>query len=210
VLASASSWVRGSKVQKMTPEIWVVITSPRSIMASGERPTASQRAFEGKRECCVSSPSTSSGGRALEEKSSASTSLSPLRAVRVGASRPGIEGRRCQSNVDQEATVRAALDTLLIAVSCAACSLFPSPPEPKRRRGRPATADRSPPGTDPTPTAAVPPIPRRLGRAQGAADRIAAVARASFGELVSASFNIDPSGRLKAPACRRWRRRPEG
>jgi hypothetical protein len=33
--------------------------------------------------------------------------------------------------------VRADLDTLLIAVYCAACSLFPSPPEPKRRRGRP-------------------------------------------------------------------------
>jgi hypothetical protein len=32
--------------------------------------------------------------------------------------------------------VRADLDTLLIAVYCAACSLFPSPPEP-RRRGRP-------------------------------------------------------------------------
>jgi hypothetical protein len=33
--------------------------------------------------------------------------------------------------------VRADLDTLLIAVYCAACSLFPAPPEPKRRRGRP-------------------------------------------------------------------------
>jgi hypothetical protein len=33
--------------------------------------------------------------------------------------------------------VRADLDTLLIAVYCAACSLFPSLPEPKRRRGRP-------------------------------------------------------------------------
>ena len=33
--------------------------------------------------------------------------------------------------------MRADLDTLLIAVYCAACSLFPSPPEPKRRRGRP-------------------------------------------------------------------------
>jgi hypothetical protein len=32
--------------------------------------------------------------------------------------------------------VRADLDTLLIAVYCAACSLFPAP-EPKRRRGRP-------------------------------------------------------------------------
>lgn len=33
--------------------------------------------------------------------------------------------------------MRADLDTLLIAVYCAACSLFPAPPEPKRRRGRP-------------------------------------------------------------------------
>jgi hypothetical protein len=33
--------------------------------------------------------------------------------------------------------VRADLDTLVIAVYCAACSLFPSQPEPKRRRGRP-------------------------------------------------------------------------
>jgi hypothetical protein len=33
--------------------------------------------------------------------------------------------------------VRADLDTLLIAVYCAACSLFPSSPQPKRRRGRP-------------------------------------------------------------------------
>lgn len=33
--------------------------------------------------------------------------------------------------------MRADLDTLLIAVYCAACSLFPSSPEPKRRRGRP-------------------------------------------------------------------------
>ena len=33
--------------------------------------------------------------------------------------------------------MRADLDTLLIAVYCAACTLFPSPPEPKRRRGRP-------------------------------------------------------------------------
>jgi len=33
--------------------------------------------------------------------------------------------------------VRADLDTLLIAVYCAACSLFPAPPEPRRRRGRP-------------------------------------------------------------------------
>jgi hypothetical protein len=33
--------------------------------------------------------------------------------------------------------VRADLDTLLIAVYCAACSLFPAPPDPKRRRGRP-------------------------------------------------------------------------
>jgi hypothetical protein len=33
--------------------------------------------------------------------------------------------------------VRADLDTLLIAVYCAACSLFPAPPESKRRRGRP-------------------------------------------------------------------------
>lgn len=31
----------------------------------------------------------------------------------------------------------ADLDTLLIAVYCAACSLFPAPPEPRRRRGRP-------------------------------------------------------------------------
>ena len=35
--------------------------------------------------------------------------------------------------------MRADLDTLLIAVYCAACSLFPAPPEPKRRRGRPRT-----------------------------------------------------------------------
>ncbi len=33
--------------------------------------------------------------------------------------------------------MRADLDTLLIAVYCAACTLFPSPPESKRRRGRP-------------------------------------------------------------------------
>ena len=33
--------------------------------------------------------------------------------------------------------MRADLDTLLIAVYCAACSLFPSPPESRRRRGRP-------------------------------------------------------------------------
>ena len=33
--------------------------------------------------------------------------------------------------------MRADLDTLLIAVYCAACSLFPAPPEPRRRRGRP-------------------------------------------------------------------------
>ena len=33
--------------------------------------------------------------------------------------------------------MRADLDTLLIAVYCAACSLFPAPPEPSRRRGRP-------------------------------------------------------------------------
>lgn len=32
---------------------------------------------------------------------------------------------------------RADLDTLLIAVYCAACSFFPAPPERKRRRGRP-------------------------------------------------------------------------
>ncbi len=31
----------------------------------------------------------------------------------------------------------ADLDTLLIAVYCAACSLFPAAPEPRRRRGRP-------------------------------------------------------------------------
>ena len=35
--------------------------------------------------------------------------------------------------------MRADLDTLLIAVYCAACSLFPSPPEACRRRGRPRT-----------------------------------------------------------------------
>jgi DDE family transposase len=39
-------------------------------------------------------------------------------------------------NVDQEASVRADLDTLLIALYCAACSLFPAPRE-LRRRGRP-------------------------------------------------------------------------
>lgn len=33
--------------------------------------------------------------------------------------------------------MRADLDTLLIAVYCAACSLFPAPPESARRRGRP-------------------------------------------------------------------------
>jgi hypothetical protein len=33
--------------------------------------------------------------------------------------------------------VRADLDTLVIALYCAACSLFPSPAEPRRRRGRP-------------------------------------------------------------------------
>jgi Transposase DDE domain len=33
--------------------------------------------------------------------------------------------------------VRADLDTLLIAVYCAACSLFPAPPQCRRRRGRP-------------------------------------------------------------------------
>ena len=33
--------------------------------------------------------------------------------------------------------MRADLDTLLIAVYCAACSLFPAPSEPRRRRGRP-------------------------------------------------------------------------
>jgi hypothetical protein len=41
--------------------------------------------------------------------------------------------------VDLEAHVRADLDTLLIAVYCAACSLFPAPSVPKRRRGRPQT-----------------------------------------------------------------------
>ena len=33
--------------------------------------------------------------------------------------------------------MRADLDTLLIAVYCAACSLFPAPPQGKPRRGRP-------------------------------------------------------------------------
>ena len=33
--------------------------------------------------------------------------------------------------------MRADLDTLLIAVYCAACSLFPAPEQPKPRRGRP-------------------------------------------------------------------------
>jgi Transposase DDE domain len=33
--------------------------------------------------------------------------------------------------------VRADLVTLVIALYCAACSLFPSPPEPRRARGRP-------------------------------------------------------------------------
>ena len=33
--------------------------------------------------------------------------------------------------------MRADLDTLLIAVYCAACSLFPAPREVKPRRGRP-------------------------------------------------------------------------
>lgn len=35
--------------------------------------------------------------------------------------------------------MRADLDTLVIAVYCAACSLFPAPLQPKRRRGRPQT-----------------------------------------------------------------------
>src|SRR5438552_3445997 len=47
----------------------------------------------------------------------------------------GVEGRRCQCPLDQEANVRADLDTLVIAVYCAACSLFPAP-APKPRRGR--------------------------------------------------------------------------
>jgi len=47
----------------------------------------------------------------------------------------GVEGRRCECSVDQEAYVRADLDTLCIAVYCAACSLFPAPSGP--RRGRP-------------------------------------------------------------------------
>jgi hypothetical protein len=49
----------------------------------------------------------------------------------------GVEGRRCECSVDQEAYVRADLDTLVIAVYCAACSLFPAPPEERPRRGRP-------------------------------------------------------------------------
>ena len=49
----------------------------------------------------------------------------------------GVEGRRCEYPVDLEAHVCADLDTLLIAVYCAACSLFPADPEPKPRRGRP-------------------------------------------------------------------------
>jgi hypothetical protein len=36
--------------------------------------------------------------------------------------------------------MRADLDSRLIAVYCAACSLFPAPAEPKRRRGRPQTS----------------------------------------------------------------------
>src|SRR5213594_18622 len=55
----------------------------------------------------------------------------------VGTGSKGVEGRRCIRSVDLEAHVRADLDTLLIAVYCAACSLFPAPPELKRRRGRP-------------------------------------------------------------------------
>jgi hypothetical protein len=46
-----------------------------------------------------------------------------------------VEGRRCECSVDQEAYVRADLDTLVIALYCAACGLFPSRRTP--RRGRP-------------------------------------------------------------------------
>jgi hypothetical protein len=45
-----------------------------------------------------------------------------------------VEGRRCECSVDQEAYVRADLDTLVIAVYCAACSLFPSPAGLRRVR----------------------------------------------------------------------------
>src|SRR5207247_2110385 len=55
----------------------------------------------------------------------------------VGTGSKGVEGRRCIRSVDLEANVRADLDTLLIAVYCAACSLFPAPSESRPRRGRP-------------------------------------------------------------------------
>src|SRR3974390_1623748 len=48
----------------------------------------------------------------------------------------GVEGRRSYSRVDLEASVLADLDTLVIALYCAACSLFPAPAV-GRRRGRP-------------------------------------------------------------------------
>jgi DDE family transposase len=49
----------------------------------------------------------------------------------------GVEVRRCECPVDLEANVDADLDTLVIALYCAACSLFPAPAERKPRRGRP-------------------------------------------------------------------------
>jgi hypothetical protein len=44
-------------------------------------------------------------------------------------------------NVDQEASVRADLDTLLIALYCAACSLFPTEQGPPRRGRRQQITD---------------------------------------------------------------------
>lgn len=49
----------------------------------------------------------------------------------------GVEGRRCECPLTWRPYVRADLDTLVIGLYCAACSLFPSPPQARRRRGRP-------------------------------------------------------------------------
>jgi hypothetical protein len=46
----------------------------------------------------------------------------------------GVEGRRILTPSTLEASVCADLDTLLIAVYCAACALFPADPAPKRGR----------------------------------------------------------------------------
>jgi hypothetical protein len=50
----------------------------------------------------------------------------------AGTEVEGVEGRRCQCSIDQEAYVRADLDTLVIALYCAACALFPSERTPRR------------------------------------------------------------------------------